>query len=184
MLFVKRRTRRVTHIYYTPSGPIEFFFVFMEAPGATSPATLSRPMAAKSRRKSASPTPRCRGDPAPVARSPGAHGSRQLSRCPRNSQPNVTDVFRVSCWSRRLGTLTIGYDYCVVPYVPGRHGIPSERTGPTSAHDTSLSAPCSPPREIWRSADVYCCRCILLQLLLLLCCGYCCGCCCFYCCIC
>ena len=55
----------------------------MEAPGAPSTATLSRPMPAKSRRKQAAPTPRSRGDPAPVPRSPGAHGSRQLLRCPR-----------------------------------------------------------------------------------------------------
>ena len=54
-----------------------------QGPGAPSPATLSRPMPAKSQRKSAAPTPRNRGDPAPVARSPGAHGSTQLSRCPR-----------------------------------------------------------------------------------------------------
>ena len=61
------------------------FFVFMEALGAPSPATLSRPTPAKPRRKSAAPTHRSRGDLAPVARSPGAHGSWQLLRCPRKS---------------------------------------------------------------------------------------------------
>ena len=67
-----------------PAAPGDFF-VFMEPPGALSPGTLSRPMTAKSRRKSAAPTPRSRGYPTHVARSPGAHGSRQLLRCPRKA---------------------------------------------------------------------------------------------------
>ena len=101
----------------------------------------------------------------------------------RGSQPNVADLFAVSFWAKIYGTLTIGYDYYIVPYIPDRHGIPSERTGLISAHETPLSAPCSPPPEIWRLADVccYCCCCILLQLLLL-CCGYCPGYCFFSCC--
>ena len=38
--------------------------------------------------------------------------------------------------------------YSIVPYIPGRQSIPSERTGPISVHETPLPAPCSPPQEI------------------------------------
>ena len=163
-----------------PAAPRDFF-VSMKVLGAPSLVTLSWPMPAKSRRKSASPTPRSRGGSVPVVRSPGAHGFRQLLRCPRKPTKRCGSVH--SFFLGENIVLTIGYDYCVVHYIPRRHGIPRERTGPISAHDTPLSAPCSPPREIWRSADVYCCCCIFL-LLLLLSCGYCCYNCCFYCCNC
>ena len=134
-------------------------------------------MPAKSRRKSAASTPRNRGDPALVACWPGAHGFRQLSRYPKKRTKRCGCVHSF-VWAKIYVTSTMGYDHCSVPYIPGRHGIPSERTGPVSAHDTSLFALCSPPRELWRSADVdcCCCCCILLQVLRL-----CCGCCCLYC---
>ena len=111
------------------------FFVFMDAPGAPSPATLSRPMPDKSRRKSAAPTPRSRGDPAPVVRSPGAHGSRQLLRCPRWPTKRCGCVHSFFL-GQNAGYVYHWICYFIVPYIPGRQGIPSERTGPISAHDT------------------------------------------------
>ena len=42
--------------------------------------------------------------------------------------------------------MTIAYNHGIVPYIPGRYGIPSERTGPISAHDTSPSPALRPER--------------------------------------
>ena len=135
-------------------------------------------MPAKLRRKSAAPTRRGRGGPARVARSPGAHGSRQLLRCPRKPTKHcgsvhsfllVENLVYVDHWIRSL--------YFPLNSRPTPHTTRENRAH--SAGETPLLAPFSPPRYIRRSADLNSCCCILL--LLLLCYGYCFGYCCCYC---
>ena len=119
----------------------------MEAPGAPSPATLSRPMPAKSRWKSAALTPRRRGDPAPVACSPGAHSSRQLSRCPRKPTKRCRCVHS-SLLSGNIGDVDqwIRLLYCSLYSRPTRHTKREIRDQAPHPQRPSLGG-CRPSRD-------------------------------------
>ena len=106
---------------YLAAAPQDFF-VFMEEPGAPSPATLSRPMPAKLRPESAAPTPRSRGGPAPVACSPGAYGPRQLSRYPKKPTKRCVSVHMFFLAENIEGVYhLIRLLYCSLYYRPTRH---------------------------------------------------------------
>ena len=147
------------------------FLVLMQAPRAPSPATLSRPMPAKSRRKSAAPIPRSRGDPVLVGRSQ-AHTVPGSCHGARGNPSNVADSFTVFF----VGLKSRGpYDkifFRVVPFIPGRHDILSERTG---IFPRTIDPCLHPARRRERHIARQMCitpNCKLLLLLLLLCCGY------------
>ena len=122
-------------------------FVIMEAPGAPSPATLSRPMPAELRRKSAAPTLEVE-ETRPPSRVHQAHTVPGSYHGALGSQPNVAGVFPASRWAKTIGTLTNAYDYCIVPHIPVRQGIPKAREqGPGVPPQPPSLARCRPSRD-------------------------------------
>ena len=139
----------------------EIIVVFMEAPDAPSLATLSADAGQISTEMLEVEETR------PPSRVHQAHTVPGRYYVARGCQPNVADLFSVSCWAKIYSTLTDVYDYCIAPYIPGRHGQ-ARKQGPfrRTIH------PCSPPREIWRrqmcTAAAAAVLRLLLRLLLLL----------------